>query len=186
MSRNEEALDEACRKVGRFLHDFALLEREVDAALAHMLRLKEGAADVVAAAVDFAKKVVILRIVALEAAVADPGLWGQLDVMLKKIMSVNEDRVVVAHSRFGPAANGAVQFRRSSATGKALKALDPLWSADKFEQSAKAMLKLRAELAGIQSLKAPADLAAMIRSIPLIHDVRFNTILGGGWHEGDD
>jgi hypothetical protein len=40
-------LSKACEKVGRFLHDFALVEQEINERIADILNLKGDAADVV-------------------------------------------------------------------------------------------------------------------------------------------
>ncbi|ULK98491.1 hypothetical protein [Bradyrhizobium sp. I71] len=57
-------LDVACAKVGRYLYEFALLEREINASIVQILDLKSDAADVVSHSLDFFKKVNLLKIVA--------------------------------------------------------------------------------------------------------------------------
>jgi hypothetical protein len=65
-----DELSLACQKVGRFLHQFALVEQEINERIVDMLGLKGAAAQVVAHDLDFFKKVNILRIIAIETAPA--------------------------------------------------------------------------------------------------------------------
>ncbi len=71
---SEDDLSKACAKVGRFLYEFALVEREIDEGIVKILDLKGGAADVLAGSVDFFRKANLLRTVALETAPDDGGL----------------------------------------------------------------------------------------------------------------
>ena len=64
----EDHLSKACAKVGRFLHEFALVEEEINKGIAQILALKGDAAEVVANGVDFIRKANLLRTVALETA----------------------------------------------------------------------------------------------------------------------
>ena len=65
---HEDDLSKACAKVGRFLHDFALIEQEINADIVQILDLKGAAADVIANGLDFFKKANLLKTVALETA----------------------------------------------------------------------------------------------------------------------
>ena len=65
-TNREDDLLKACAKVGRFLHDFALVEQEFNDGIVQILDLKGAAADVIANSLDFLRKHNLLRTVALE------------------------------------------------------------------------------------------------------------------------
>lgn len=124
-------LDAACAKVGRYLYEFALLEREINASIVQILDLKSDAADVVSHSLDFFKKVNLLKIVANETAPKED--VDALQNLFNDIAKLNEGRILMAHAAFEPAANDGVQFRVTSARGGAVKVRDPLWDKKQFE-----------------------------------------------------
>jgi len=108
-----DELSLACQKVGRFLHDFAILEKEINERIVDILRLKDEAADVVTHSLDFTKKSNILRTIAVATAPKDAK--KSVDKLFNRIADHNEERILMAHSGFEPAANEAVQFKRTVA-----------------------------------------------------------------------
>ena len=140
---SEDNLLKACAMVGRFLYEFALVEREIDEGIAKILDLKGGAADVVAGGVDFARKANLLRTVVLETAVEEK---AGISKLFSTIFQQNDNRVFIAHSTFEPAADEAVQFRRTVARDGKIKKHDPLWTKEKFEASYKCSKEIRDQL----------------------------------------
>jgi hypothetical protein len=142
----EDELSSACQKVGLFLHKFALLEQEINERIGDMLGLKGDAADVIAHSIDFMRKWNLLKTVAL----------GQTPSKRKKrvakifsaIAIHNDNRVVMAHSRFEPGIKGSVQFRRTVAKGGKVEVQDQkhLWTVDRFTGECEKLDKLRAKL----------------------------------------
>ncbi len=140
----EVDLTRACSQVGRFLYEFAIVEHEINESIVQILGLKGDAADVVAHSVDFFRKVNMLRTVAVELARgADKKMVGKV---FNRIAELNLDRISMAHSPFEPAADEAVQFRRTVAKDGNVKKQDPLWSKQKFEDAYKQMGEVTANL----------------------------------------
>ncbi|MFX6218492.1 hypothetical protein ABTF55_22085, partial [Acinetobacter baumannii] len=77
-------------KVGRYLYEFALLEREINASIVQILDLKSDAADVVSHSLDFFKKVNLLKIVANETAPKED--VNALQSLFNDIAKLNEGR----------------------------------------------------------------------------------------------
>ncbi len=132
-TNREDDLSKACAKVGRFLHDFALVEQEINGGIVQILDLKGTAADVIANSLDFIRKVNLFRTVALETA-PEPEKEG-VGKLFSAIAAQNDDRILMAHSTFELAADDGVQFRRTVAKDGKIKKEDPLWTKQKFEQS---------------------------------------------------
>ena len=93
-----DALSMACEKVGRFLHDFALLEREINNGIIAILELEGGAAEVLSQKLDFAKKVTLLKTIAMET--APPEEKQDIDTTFKAVWKQNENRLLMAHCSF--------------------------------------------------------------------------------------
>jgi hypothetical protein len=126
-------LNAACAKVGRYLYEFALLEREINTSIVQILDLKSDAADVVSHSLDFFKKVNLLKIVANETAPKED--HDKLHDLFNDIAKLNESRVLMAHGAFEPVPNDGVQFRVTSARSGAVKVRDPLWTKQQFEDA---------------------------------------------------
>jgi hypothetical protein len=139
----EDDLSKACAKVGRFLHEFALVEQEINNGIVQILDLRGNAADVIAHDIDFIRKVNLLKIVALENV---PETKKQsIGKLFSDVAEKNNDRILMAHSRFEPAAAEGVQFWRTVAKG-IVKKLDPLWTKQDFENSYKRLHNIREKL----------------------------------------
>ncbi len=132
-TNREDDLSKACAKVGRFLHDFALVEQEINGGIVQILDLKGTAADVIANSLDFIRKVNLFRTVALETA-PEPEKEG-VGKLFSAIAAQNDDRILMAHSTFELAADDGVQFRRTVAKDGKIKKEDLRWTKQKFEQS---------------------------------------------------
>ena len=139
-----DELSKACQKVGRFLHDFALVEQEINQRIADILKLKGDAADVVAYTVAFRKKVDMLQIVALETAPSEEKKG--IKTLISAIDDQNKNRNLMAHCSFKPAKDEAVQFKSTVATGGKVKVRDPLWTKLQFEQASAKLKKIQEEL----------------------------------------
>jgi hypothetical protein len=144
---NDDELAKACQKVGRFLHDFALVEREINRRIADILDLKGRTADVVLDGLEipFFKKVDLLAVIALETA---PDLKEQRKIrkLISSIAEQNINRIVMAHSAFEPTQGEAVQFRRTVAKKGKLTVQDPLWTKQQFEQASATLMRLQDKL----------------------------------------
>lgn len=143
-ANREDDLLKACAKVGRFLHDFALVEQEINDGIVQILDLKGAAADVIANNLDFFRKANLLQTVALETA-PEPQKGG-VKTLFNAIAAQNDDRILMAHSTFELAADDGVQFRRTVAKDGKINKTDPLWTKQKFEQSYKHLLDIRDKL----------------------------------------
>ena len=140
----EDDLSKASAKVGHFLHEFALVEQEINQGIVKILDLKGDAADVVAHGIDFFRKANLLRTVALETAPeAERGCIGKL---FSAIAEQNNDRILMAHGVFEPAAEEGVQFRYTVAKDGKVKKHDPLWTKQNFENSYKRLRDIREKL----------------------------------------
>jgi hypothetical protein len=147
MAEDEDELSLACQKVGLFLHKFALLEQEINERIVDMLELKGLAADVIAHSVDFFKKLNLLHTVAVGQ--TPPKEKQRVKKIFDDIAKQNNDnRVVVAHSRFEPALKGSVQFRRTVARDGKVEVQDQknLWTVAKFTEEFKKLDELRTKL----------------------------------------
>lgn len=100
-SSDEISLARACHDVGVFMHCFALTEASLDAAVAAALGLDDLQKYIVSANVPFANKVHIARS-ALAVSYIDDKLQKHHQRHLNKLLSLNTDRVMVAHYLFGP------------------------------------------------------------------------------------
>jgi hypothetical protein len=140
----EDDLSKACAKVGRFLHEFALVEQEINNSIVQILDLKGDAADVVANSIDFFRKANLLQTVALETA-PEPEK-NSIGKLFSAVAKRNDDRNVMAHSVFEPAADEGVQFRRTVAKDGRVKKSDPLWTKQDFENSYKSLHDIREKL----------------------------------------
>lgn len=137
-------LDAACAKVGRFLHEFALMEREINTSIVQILDLKSDAADVISHSLDFFKKVNILKIVVTQTAPKEDA--ADLQLLFSNIGKLNDGRILMAHGAFEPAPSDGVQFRVTSARGGAVKVRDPLWTEKMFEDAYTLLQQTREKL----------------------------------------
>jgi hypothetical protein len=140
----ENDLSKACAKVGRFLHEFALVEQEINNGIANSLDLKGGAADAVAYSIDFFRKANLLQTVALET--APEAEKKDIEKLFSAIKEQNDNRVLMAHNVFEPVADEGVQFTRTVAKKGKIKKPDPLWTKQKFEDSYKRLRGIREKL----------------------------------------
>jgi hypothetical protein len=111
-----------------------------DGGIVSILGLKGDAANVVHA-IDFFKKVNILRIVATET--APPEHKSKLKSLFSDIATQNNNRLVMAHCRFELAASDAVQFKRTTATDGKVTVVDPLWTPQMFADASAKLAELR-------------------------------------------
>jgi hypothetical protein len=108
-TNREDDLSKACAKVGRFLHDFALIEQEINDGIVQLLDLEGAAADVIADNLEFFRKANLLLTVALETAPQPEK--EDVEKLFRAIAEQNNDRNLMAHSTFELAADDGVQFR---------------------------------------------------------------------------
>jgi hypothetical protein len=126
-------LSESCELVGRFLYHFSRVEQSLDLTLIKIVGLESEIAPVITANIDFARKVELVRTAAVHQLADHP----ELDFVKKtigRIFAANEARKIVAHCAFDPSLHGAVQFRRTHATGGRIAVVNPLWPVEKFMQ----------------------------------------------------
>jgi hypothetical protein len=140
-------LDKACQKVGRFLHDFAEVEHEINEGIVSILDLKSDAANVVHS-IDFFKKVNILRIIANDTAPEEEK--PKLKDVFSAIASQNNSRLIMAHCPFESAPDEGVQFKRTTANDGKITVHDPLWTPKMFADASKKLNELRDVLRGIR------------------------------------
>jgi len=139
----EDDLSRACAQVGRFLHEFALVEQEINNGIVQILDLKGDAAHVIAHDIEFFRKLNLLKIVALETAPETEK--ESIGKLFSAVAKQNDHRNLMAHSRFEPAADEGVQFWRTVAKG-IVKKVDPLWTKQDFEDSYKRLRNIREKL----------------------------------------
>jgi hypothetical protein len=139
----EDDLSKACAKVGRFLHEFALVEQEINNGIVQILNLKGGAADVIVRSLSFSRKADLL-FVALE--IAPEEEKEGISELFVAIDKENKARNLMAHNVFEPAADEGVQFRRTVAKGGRVKKSDPPWTKQNFEDSYKRLHDIREKL----------------------------------------
>ena len=134
----DDPLDGACAQVGRFLYHFANLEDEINQALTKLLKLSPVAADWIIHNVSFARRFNFVYVVALDQ-IKDRKGHSQVKKILgkviqHKVIQHNEDRNLMAHSRFEPTNNGAKKMTS--------------WPKGKFKAQCKAMDDLVNQLKG--------------------------------------
>jgi hypothetical protein len=142
----------ACSQVGQFLHHFANLEYQVDLAISKLLDLSPGASNLVTGSVDFLKRFNFMRTAVLWAAKGDER--ARVEKVLNQVTKHNNDRLVVAHSRFEPSGDG-VKFTRVVARGGKVEIPDETWSKKDFDDKYSAMQELRDQLVEIVSKVKP-------------------------------
>jgi len=148
---NQEA---AYQHVGRFLYHFALLEQELDRAIRYALDVDEDVADILAANIDFGRKLSILRS-AIQAQPKQDEAWkSKADAVVNKIFGFNEDRKVAAHSPFMGTENKGVVFFRNTAT-KRLKREILTWTEEMVASRCKAMKQATSELERVRGEMMP-------------------------------
>ena len=130
----EQHITRGFRLVGEFLHWFALLEAELDQGIAKLFGIADGSLDILAANIDFARKVRIVR----SAEVFKAEMPGEERKRLLKdtfssILRLNDKRKVVAHCRFEASLEGVV-FRRVVADSR-LQVEDVEWTESAFDQA---------------------------------------------------
>ena len=138
----DDPLDGACAQVGRFLYHFANLEEEINQALTKLLKLSPVAADWIIHNVSFARRFNFVYVVALDQ-IKDRKGHSQVKKILGKVIQHNEDRNLMAHSRFEPTNNG-VKFIPVRNSAKKTTS----WSKGKFKAQCKAMDDLVNQLKG--------------------------------------
>jgi hypothetical protein len=143
-ANHEDDLWKACAKVGRFLHDFALVEQEINDGIVQLLDLEGAAADVIADNLEFFRKANLLLTVALETAPQPEK--EDVEKLFRAIAKQNNYRNLMAHSTFELAADDGVQFRRTVAKDLKIKKQDPLWTKQEFEQSYTRLQDIRDKL----------------------------------------
>jgi hypothetical protein len=134
----EDNLSRACAKVGRFLHEFALVEQEINEGIVQILKLSGDAADVLIQSLSFRRKAGLLQTAALET--APPEEKEGIAELFKAIDEQNKHRNIMAHWPFDPATNEDVQFRRAAA-----KDTQP-WPKQKFEECYNRLREIRGKL----------------------------------------
>jgi hypothetical protein len=111
--------DEACRLVGSFLQNFALMEHAIDDGIRKLLKLEMGTADIICSIIPFAKKIdVLLSAENLLAELPDNARKTLLRETRSGVMSLNQNRIMYAHNSFSSSSSGGVEFRRVVANGK--------------------------------------------------------------------
>lgn len=182
-----DPLDRACSLVGRFLWHFGRLEEKVDQAIIKLLDLNETVAPVVTGGMDFARKLNLAVAAARKQAgneedeqfAADT--WG-------RIMDINNDRTIVAHSSFAPASGGGVQFRRKVTKAGDVRVDDPLWTEIYFFERFARMTALEARLDKLIGFIKPGDLPPFDWYVPWQETYHrsssaaaLNATTGGNW-----
>jgi hypothetical protein len=126
------------------MYHFADLEHEIDAALAILFELKDNTAQAITGSVDFLKRFNLVR-TAMLSQISDRRGRQCVAGIVKKVKKHNENRNVVAHSRFEPLGDG-VQFTRVVAREGAVNIPVETWSAQKFKDEYVAMQELTTQL----------------------------------------
>jgi DNA primase large subunit len=147
-------LERACAQVGRFLYHFAHLENQIDAALAKLFELDTNSANTITASVDFFKRFNFVLTATLQQ-ISEKKERDRVRKILKKVAAHNNERQVVAHSRFEPEGDG-VRFRRVVAREGTVRVPDERWSKQDFENKYEGMKKLTQQLQEVVAEVKPA------------------------------
>lgn len=144
------------RLVGEFMFHFAMLENELDGLLQRMMGLETISAAILTANIDMSKKV-NLAITGIPFQYL-AGIDTKKRVKdLKKLLKINDDRNLVAHSFFGPPTSGdGVQFNRT--TARINLKMDPIiWSEAEFEAKFRMMREARELVAALTKEVTPVQ-----------------------------
>ena len=153
-----QALDEACRLVGRFLMHFAIMEQALDSAIGKLLGLHDPAIDIVSANIQFSKKIdVLFASEKFLAAIPAKERKTFLKDTGSGIMELNNNqsmkkqkpiinRVMAAHCPFEPSADGGVSFRRVVTSSGELDVRDFTYSLQEIERACERAVELAKDL----------------------------------------
>jgi hypothetical protein len=153
-------LERACAQVGRFLYHFANLENQIDRAFAKLFDLSDNSANMITGSVDFYKRFNFVLTAVLDQTKDKKG-QEQAERILNKVKQHNDDRQVIAHSRFEPAGDG-VKFTRVVAREGSVKIPTPTWSKKEFEDRYAAMQKLEKQLERLVGKLKPAKTISLM------------------------
>ena len=144
-----EDLNFACYQIGLFMQSFALMESSLDAAMASALNLDDLQKQILSTNIDFAKKVRIVN-VALTVSYVSDKMTRHYTRHLKKILELNTDRVMVAHTPFGEGQDScSIQFLRTTAVDDL--SLEPItWSGRDLETKLRTMERIRGKLKDLE------------------------------------
>jgi hypothetical protein len=130
MPAAETTLDEACALVGQYQYHFSKIEAALNEGIAKALQLNDGAAAILGAAIDFSRKVRILKAIVKQQFKDED---GTIDKLLNRIFGINDpERQNVIHATFEPAADG-VRFNRLMINRKGLERANYEWSREEFK-----------------------------------------------------
>jgi hypothetical protein len=131
------------------MHDFALVEHEIDAGIAELLSLNDFAAAVIADSMTFHIKANCFGTIAIKLAPKEEK--KELEKLINEIIhEASSNRNMMAHSRFELADGEAVQFRRTTARERKVTTHDPLWSKEDFEKKSKRFMEIAERLRKIR------------------------------------
>jgi hypothetical protein len=142
-AKRDDPLRVACELVGRFQYHFSKIEKALDAGIAKVFSLNDGASTVLVANIDFKKKVDVIKAMATLQFRDD----GSLDKLLSEILGINSPhRQTVIHSTFEPHDAGAVKFERVTTNSGKLKVDNSIWTAEDFAKHFSMMERVAADL----------------------------------------
>jgi hypothetical protein len=147
-----DPLSVACERVGRWLWHFAHIERTLGEGIIRFYRLQGVAGEILAANLDFSRKVNIVQTMAVKNE-GDP--VKTVDALCSEIRAINDERQIVAHTLFEPATNGSVRFRRATAKRRVKMDLaEWTWTPARFASDYIKMSRINTELQALVDLLA--------------------------------
>jgi hypothetical protein len=142
--------ERACELVGRFAFYFARLEAQLSSAMATLFKLDDPSVDILAANVDFARKLSIVQSAVREQNASPDQEWLQLEIdeTFNDVFKINDKRIILAHSLFEAHADDGVKFSRTVAREK-LNRHEKIWTEKMFACEFEAMVALDRRLENV-------------------------------------
>lgn len=149
-----DPLMEAVRLVGLWLYHFGKMEAALDKALARLFELSTDNYDGVTANIDLSRKVAVVR-TGCNLTFCEHSLeLTAADTTMKKLLRLNDSRVVLVHSPFEPYREGGVIFSRTVARQR-LDRQKLVWSVADFETGYGELQQVLKELEAIMTSLVP-------------------------------
>ena len=157
MVQEVEATNQATsfQLVGRFLFEFALLETEVNKGIGKLFGLDDGRTSILAANIDFSRKVKILF--SAESYIGESPDKTRAELVKRtrsKVLELNTNRVMLAHSLFEARPGNKVMFYRVVADDK-LNVSEIVWDHSNFESRFLSIQDVRAWIVQIVETLKP-------------------------------
>ncbi|GEL44190.1 hypothetical protein MEX01_47810 [Methylorubrum extorquens] len=165
-AQGSEYIDEACLLVGKFLYNFSIMEKGVDAAIYKLFDLQPEYAPIISLNMDFARKVNILQNASVMRIFDQNETERQkFDKLTSQMFGINQPfRARIAHAPFEPDGKDAVIFAGTKTkNGKQVAGLRITRQTfnDLFGEMRQIVAEMRDVLAKIRPLSAVDDVSSL-------------------------